>query len=307
MIGTILTTNLLNTGIAFLAGGWRRQEQYFNMTVVQTMNDLLLITVSALIIPTASSLLSNTPIPTITDESRGSAVILIIVYFLYLGFEFKTHRKLFEEESKKVIMRPRKHEIPRGEVNKGLAIAGAIAASQGRPNGTRPDRPSHDLIMDRKVYEAALTEGKKKTEEPELHLFVSIITLIVGTVILAFNTKFMTDSIDGLVTNAGVSRDFIGIVLLPILSNDLAAIQLAIQDEMNVALHAALGKSLQATLLVMPVLVLVGWGMDIQDMNLLFDGFQVVALFISVLNIQNGISSGTSTWYVAIRLLHCGC
>lgn len=141
---------------------------------------------------------------------------------------------------------------------------------------------------------AADKEGEEV--EARLHLGVCFAVLIIGSAMMAFNSQFMTESIKGLTIDAGVPRDFIGLVLLPILSNDLAAIQLAVHDEMDLAIHAALGKSLQVTLVVTPILVIVGWGTGIGEMNLLFDGFQVVALFVSVLLVQIGIEAGKSNW-----------
>src|SRR5450432_2949714 len=117
---------------------------------------------------------------------------------------------------------------------------------------------------------------------------------------MAFNTQFMTNSIEGLTRDDGVPRDFIGLILLPILSNDITAIQFGIRDDMDFAIQAALGKSLQVTLVVTPVLVLLGWAMQIDDMNLYFDGFQVVAVFVSVSLVHIGIEAGKSNWCVRL-------
>lgn len=61
------------------------------------------------------------------------------------------------------------------------------------------------------------------------------------------------------------------------------AIQRASKDKMDIAIQSALGKSIQTALVVAPTLVLVGWIMGLDDVNLLFDGFQVSALFVSIL------------------------
>lgn len=220
-------------------------------------------------------------------------MVLVVIYILYLYFEFVTHSSMFLEESRKVAIRPRKNVVHNGAV-KGIVVAGGLGAAIAL--GGMTYNPGDDHLMDVRAYEKWLQKNAAGKKGPQLHIYVCIATLIIGTTILAFNTKFMTDSIEGLVTKAGVPRDFIGIVLLPILSNDLAAIQLAAMDQMDVAIHAALGKSLQATLLVTPVLVLVGWGLQNDDMNLYFDGFQVVTLFASVLSVQNGISHAKSNW-----------
>jgi Ca2+:H+ antiporter len=104
ILGNILTTNLFNTGVAFCAGGARRQEQFFNKDVTLTMKTLLLVTVIALALPAASALLSSTPIPIITQQSRGTAFILIVTYCLFMQFEFGTHKVVFNRKSLQVTL-----------------------------------------------------------------------------------------------------------------------------------------------------------------------------------------------------------
>jgi len=112
----------------------------------------------------------------------------------------------------------------------------------------------------------------------------------------------MKDNIQGLTEKAGLPRDFIGMVLLPILSNDAMTVQCATKDQMGLAIQSALGKSIQTALVVAPILVVVGWGMGVEDMNFLFDGFQVSALFVSVLLAQQCILGGKSNWLKGLFL-----
>jgi Ca2+:H+ antiporter len=291
LVGNILTTNLLNTGVAFCAGGYQRQEQFFNKNVVRTMKTLLLVTVIALAMPTASALLSATPINVITRQSRGTAFILIVTYCLFMFFEFGTHKLIFNTKGKKSDLPP---AITEGAIHRGLALGGALGAAHGRPSGSRLS--DSELPLDQLVQRDAYERLKDVRVEARLHLGVCFAVLILGSATMSFNSQFMIESIRGLTLDAGLPSDFIGLVLLPILSNDLAAIQLAMHDEMDLAIHAALGKSLQVTLVVTPILVIVGWGLGIEDMNLLFDGFQVVTLFASVLLVQIGIEAGKSNW-----------
>ncbi|KAI9647092.1 hypothetical protein NHQ30_005094 [Ciborinia camelliae] len=285
LIGGILTLMLLNNGVAFMVGGLRRVEQYYNMLVATIFNSLLSVSIVSFIIPTASFHLSGTAVRVITKQSRGMAVILILIYALYLYFELKTHAAGFMEPSQKVPMRPRKRPVSRGHIQKELA-----KVRLGGPN--LAERPPTD---DEDEDENGL----------ELHLYVCLGILIFGTAILAFNTQFMTDSIQGLTEKANVPRDFIGMILLPILSNDAMAIQCASKDQMDLAIQSALGKSIQTAMVVAPTLVIVGWGMGLDDMNLLFDGFQVSALFVSILLAQQSIGDGKSNWYVPFLFFVC--
>lgn len=138
-----------------------------------------------------------------------------------------------------------------------VAMAGGIGATVGRVDG--PDTNTNDQSMNTKALALDLDEDDEV--EPQFHIFVCLAILVIGTTLLAFNTQFMTHSIQGLNEKAGVPRDFIGIILLPILGNGLIAVQSAIRDKMDATIQAALGKSLQTTLFVIPVLILVAWAM----------------------------------------------
>lgn len=212
-----------------------------------------------------------------------------------MQFEFGTHKGFFIKRGKRVEIET---DMPKGAVQRGVAFSGAVSAALGRPRLSDTEGPIQDELMQQDAFAQSVLIAEEEDEEVEarLHLGVCFAVLIIGSAMMAFNSQFMTESIKGLTMDAGVPRDFIGLVLLPILSNDLAAIQLAMIDEMDLAIHAALGKSLQVTLVVTPILVIVGWGLGIAEMNLLFDGFQVVALFASVLLVQIGIEAGRSNW-----------
>jgi Ca2+:H+ antiporter len=259
------------------------------------------ISIAAFVIPTASFYLSATAIPVITKQSRGMAITLMAVYGLYLYFELRTHADGFNAESRKVPKRTGKHDLPPGAIQKVLVRAGGMAAGPGRPvleGQPREGQPPDDELMRR----IALEDQEDEPEWPQLHLYVCLAILVIGTTILAFNTQFMTDSTQGLTEKAGVPRDFIGMILLPILGNDAMAVQCASKDQMDLAIQSALGKSIQTALVVAPIQVVVGWGMGVDDMNLLFDGFQVSALFVSVLLAQQCILDGKSNWFVFLFL-----
>lgn len=285
-----MTLILLNNGIAFFFGGLRRVEQFYNPLIATVFHSLLSVSIVAFVIPTASFYLSATAIPVITTQSRGMAIILMTIYGLYLYFELKTHADGFNEESQKVAIRPRKNKRTPRAVHKRLVQAGGIAAGPGRITYEGRLGNSHELVAS-----DAVDGEDEEAGWPQLHLYVCLAVLVIGTTILAFNTQFMTDSIQGLTEKAHVPQDFIGLILLPILSNDAMAINCAVKDQMDLAIQSALGKSLQTALVVAPILVVVGWGMGIDDMNLLFDSFQVSAHFVSTLLAQQCILDGSPT------------
>ena len=101
MLGSILSNMLLVLGCCFLAGGIHASEQTFNETVASTMSSLMAVASASLIIP--ATLDAVMPRTQQTDNimvlSRGTAVILLILYVMYLYFQLKSHAKLFSAEN----------------------------------------------------------------------------------------------------------------------------------------------------------------------------------------------------------------
>ncbi len=246
---------------------------------------LLAFSMAAFVVPTTLSLRSS---DATADRkiSRGVAVLLIILYVSYLYFQLRTHRRMHEMRSQKAVPIPKRHEMPPATVWKALAAAGAMSAAHGRFGAS--SRQNDELF--------GWTESDEEEMDPFMSRTTSIATLAIGTTVLAFNTYFLTESIGGVIQNAGVTQSFIGIVLLPILSNDLVAIQSGMLDRMDVAILAALGKGCQTILMVIPCLILISWPMGIDDMNFVFDGFQLSMLFVAFYLVLSTIYNGKSTW-----------
>lgn len=72
LIGSILSNMLFMAGLAFFVGGWHRHEQYYNARIMHMLSSLLLLIITALMIPTASQWLANTDTIGILHQSRGT-------------------------------------------------------------------------------------------------------------------------------------------------------------------------------------------------------------------------------------------
>jgi Ca2+:H+ antiporter len=104
MLGSILSNILLVLGCCFIAGGIRYHEQTFNSTVASTMSSLMAVSSASLIIPaTLYAALAKSKDSSSKDNilvlSHGTAIILLLVYIMYLFFQLKTHSDLFDAES----------------------------------------------------------------------------------------------------------------------------------------------------------------------------------------------------------------
>lgn len=132
----------------------------------------------------------------------------------------------------------------------------------------------------------AKPEVEEEKEEPDLTLWAALILLVLSTVLVAICAECLVSSIDHLVSSSGISRVFVGLILLPIVGNaaeHATAVTVAVKDKMDLSIGVAIGSSMQIALLVIPFIVVLAWILGIDEMTLYFDGFQVMILFVSVL------------------------
>ena len=302
LIGSILSNLLLVMGMCFFFGGINRLEQSFNVTVAQTASSLLFLAVSALVIPTAFDEFAKfpnepanvqsdpeNPKPHIAQLSRGTAILLLLVYACYLFFQLKSHTKMFSEPSAKAANR-----------NVGIKFKKAIVPERFHRSSVATPPPTTE--------EAQAEDDKKpEQEEPNLSLWVAVGTLAASTVLVALNAEYLVDSINAVTCQGGsVSKTFVGLILLPIVGNaaeHATAVTVAIKDKMDLAIGVAVGSSMQIALLVLPLVVVLGWIMGKDDMTLLFDGFQIAVLFVAVLLVNYLIQDGKSHWLEGVLLI----
>lgn len=107
MMGSIFSNLLLVTGCCFIFGGYNRVQQTFNVTAAQTMSSLMGISCASLAIPTVFV----ATLPSSMDEtsdilkiSRFTAIVLLIVYVLFMIFQLKTHIKFFDNSEANAIV-----------------------------------------------------------------------------------------------------------------------------------------------------------------------------------------------------------
>ncbi|KAI0388298.1 hypothetical protein F5Y17DRAFT_463847 [Xylariaceae sp. FL0594] len=72
---------------------------------------------------------------------------------------------------------------------------------------------------------------------------------------------------------------------------------------MDLAIGVTIGSPMQVSLFLIPLLVIIGWGIGNQDMTLAFDIFQVVVLFVAVLLVNYLISDGKSHCLEGVQLI----
>ena len=299
LIGSMLSNLLLVLGMCFFFGGINRMEQAFNMTVAQTASSLLFVAVGSLLIPTVFEEWARTedqvdgqsPTPEnpgakVTAVSRGTAILLLLVYGCYLFFQLKSHSKMYNAPSEKNPTRP-----------VGAKFKNAMIPEKMRRRSVmdrQADLQEHDVMQE------------DDPEEPQLSVTVALLTLAISTVLVALNAEYLVGSIDSITCGGGISKNFVGLILLPIVGNaaeHATAVTVAIKDKMDLAIGVAVGSSMQIALLVLPFTVVLAWIIGKDDMTLFFDGFQIAVLFVAVLLVNYLIQDGKSHWLEGVLLM----
>ncbi|PSN61325.1 hypothetical protein BS50DRAFT_578687, partial [Corynespora cassiicola Philippines] len=146
-------------------------------------------------------------------------------------------------------------------------------------------------------------EDSSRPNHNQLGVASAIAVIALSTTLIGFNTYFATNSLEGLLNQTGLTTSFVGIVLLPLFTNDLEPIMAGYHGNMDMCLQATVGKCIQTTLFVIPAVVVIGWGMGIDEMTLSFNGFDVAALLSSAIYIAFMTNTGKSNWFTGAELL----
>lgn len=140
---------------------------------------------------------------------------------------------------------------------------------------------------------------------PHWSLRKALLILGGSTVLLAWLSEVLVGSIEPVLETLGWTEFFVGVVLIPIVGNvaeHLVAVQVAMNNQMDLSLEVALGSSLQVALFVAPVLVFVSLLMG-HPLTLLFNPFELAALGAGAIIAGMVAQDGESTWLEGAQLL----
>ncbi|KAJ8591762.1 calcium proton exchanger [Rhizopogon salebrosus TDB-379] len=315
LVGSVLSNLLLVLGMCFFAGGLRFSEQGFGQTAAQLNSSLLTISVIAVLIPGAFHMALQVQAQydemTIDDKilktSHGVALILLFIYASYLVFQLFSHKALCDDDNEDVqqtkgyegenpfrLYKKRNHEnLVDGEM---VSSEAASTPSLCRAEGAIPDVENGNRPT---------TTVETVPEQPQMSVAVCIGLLIFVTVLVAVTAEFLVDSIDGLTESGSISKEFVGVILLPIVGNaaeHVTAVTSSVKDKLTLSLGVAVGSSIQIALFVIPFIVTLGWIMG-KPLTLLFDPLESIVMFLSVIIVNYAVQDGKSNWLEGMILM----
>ena len=132
-----------------------------------------------------------------------------------------------------------------------------------------------------------------------------VLGLLGATAGVALMSELLVESIEHAAAGLGMTQVFVGVILVAIIGNAAehsTAVLVARKGKMDLAVNIAIGSSLQIALFVAPVLVFASYLFG-QPMDLLFTPFEVLAVAVSVLIVNQIASDGESNWMEGVMLL----
>ncbi len=261
--GSIIGNMLLVLGISLIAGGAKYKTQTFDRTAASTSATALTLGAIALLIPTVFHLVA-TNVPV----AQGGWT-------------------------------------PQKEQNLSLAIAVVLIVTYAFT--LYFSLVTHKEFFVGEALQGAAQEVGHEEEASGDHWTKgkSILVLFVATGFVALISEFLVGAVEAARGALGFTEVFVGVIVVAIIGNAAehsSAVLMAIRNKMDLSLGIALGSSLQIALFVAPVLLFASYLFG-KPMNLEFTIPEVVAVFGSILIVQQICSDGESNWIEGLQLL----
>jgi Ca2+:H+ antiporter len=160
-----------------------------------------------------------------------------------------------------------------------------------------PQREEHSGTDDHSEEEAA---HQAKWSVP-----ISLGVLAASTVAIVFLSEFLVGAVEPVVESLGVSKLFLGVIIIPIVGNvaeHIVGVQVALKNKMDLSLSISLGSSMQVALFVAPLLVFISLLFG-QELTLYFSLFEVATLTLAVFSATLVSVDGESNWLEGAQLL----
>lgn len=134
----------------------------------------------------------------------------------------------------------------------------------------------------------------------------SIFILALCTVLIAVESEFLVKVIEPMTLSVGINEMFVGLIIIPIVGNAAehsTAIIMALKNKMDIALEIAVGSSLQVTLFVIPVSVIISVFAAASPMSIVFKPIEIFLIASSVFIANHIVKNGKTNWLEGLKLL----
>jgi Ca2+:H+ antiporter len=274
LVGSILANLLLVLGLAFLVGGIKNGPQRFQKGSARTIAMLLVLSVSALVVPAITFALH-------TPAREHERALSIVVSLLLLG--------LFVASLPAALKRQKSAETPAEDTAKAEEPGAAGEPAEAKKPGAAEEPAGH--------------------HGPSWPLAVAIGMLAVTGIGAAFVSDWFVGGLTPAMDAMGISQAFAGLVIVAIAGNaveNVVGIQLAARNQSDYALQVILQSPLQIALVVTPALVLLSPLVG-ASFTLVLSPLLIAVLILAVLVTVVVVLDGESNWLEGATLIVLYC
>jgi Ca2+:H+ antiporter len=161
------------------------------------------------------------------------------------------------------------------------------------------------LITHRDLY-----GGEQPTSEerrPEWNWGTALIVLLAATAGVAWMSEILVGTVEQAQAALGMTEVFVGVIVVAVIGNAAehsTAVLMAVKNEMDAAVHIAVGSGIQVALFVAPVLVFASMFMGHpHPLDLHFSLLETVAVMIAVWILSLVCSDGETHWLEGVLML----
>ena len=157
-----------------------------------------------------------------------------------------------------------------------------------------------------RTHRASFATSQEQEEgQPGTSRTQAIVSLSLATLLIAGMSEILVDQIAPVTRALGMTELFVGVIVVALVGNaaeNSTAIIMARRNRMDVSMSIATGASTQIALFVAPVLVFLSVAIG-HPMSLVFNGFEIAAIVLSVLIVEMISSDGETNWFEGAQLL----
>jgi calcium/proton exchanger cax len=210
--------------------------------------------------------------------------VSILEFLSYILLFYHTHRDI-------------DNITPEASSQDGLIAGGCIASDCLLVDVVAPIKGATQLL--RTLRAAAQAEQAARDCKPRYPVYVGISTLISGLTAQVFASWYILEAIESPGRSIQLSASFVGLIIILMVISSVDQITAALRSHkegLAWVTEFAFGLCIRIALFVFPLTVLIGWMLDIPGMSMIFDGFQVTMLALTILLVNYVIQNGFLHW-----------
>jgi len=134
----------------------------------------------------------------------------------------------------------------------------------------------------------------------------ALLVLVGAAAAIGWLSELLVGAVQEAGEALGMTEVFLGVVVIALIGNAAehsTAVLMALKNKMDLALHIAIGSSIQIALFVAPLLVFLSYVIGPAPMDLHFTSLEVLAVALSVLIISQVADDGKSHWMEGVQLV----